>query len=185
MHYIPLLMIVTAVAWAIFTYNTFVTMKNRIGNSFHQIDVQLRRKIDLIPNLVEIVKDYMGYEKETLEKVIKARGVASNAKSPAEKAESSAVLTDALKSLFAVVEKYPDLKANQAVSDLEEELTSTENRIAFSRQFYNDCVMAYNTKVEKFPSNVIARFFNYSKEDYFDAGGERDHRLSVDLVPGN
>lgn len=185
MHYVPLALIVLGIGWAILTYNTFVSMKNRIKNSFHQIDVQLRRKLDLIPNLVEVVKDYMSFEKDTLERVIKARSMVTNARGPKEKAESSALLTDALKSLFAVVESYPDLKANKAVMDLEEELTSTENRIAYSRQFYNDCVMIYNTKLEKFPSNLIGSLFNYRKEDYFDTGSERDQRLKVDLVPDN
>jgi LemA protein len=185
MHYVPLVLIVLGIVWAILIYNTFVSMKNRIKNSFHQIDVQLRRKLDLIPNLVEVVKDYMSFEKDTLERVIKARSMVTNARGPKEKAESSALLTDALKSLFAVVENYPDLKANKAVMDLEEEITSTENRIAFSRQFYNDCVMIYNTKLEKFPSNLIGSLFNYQKEDYFDTGSERDQRLKVDLVPDN
>ncbi|NIO15857.1 MAG: LemA family protein [Deltaproteobacteria bacterium] len=185
MHYVPLVLIAAGVGWGILTYNAFVSMKNRIRNSFHQIDVQLRRKIDLIPNLVEVVKDYMSFEKDTLERVIQARSMVTRAKDPKEKAESSALLTDALKSLFAVVESYPDLKANRAVADLEEELTSTENRIAYSRQFYNDCVMAYNTKLEKFPSNLIGSLFNYEKEIYFDTGGEREQRIRVDLVPGN
>lgn len=185
MHFVPLGLIVLFIGWAVLTFNAFVSMRNRIKNSYHQIDVQLRRKLDLIPNLVEVVKDYMSFEKETLERVIKARSMVTDARGPKEKAESSALLTDALKSLFAVVENYPDLKANKAVMDLEEELTSTENRIAYSRQFYNDCVMAYNTKLEKFPSNIIGSLFNYEKEDYFDTGSERNDRLRVDLVPGN
>ena len=168
MAYIPLVLIVVILAWFVAAYNKLVRFRNQIKNAWHQIDVQLKRRYDLIPNLVEVVKDYMAYEQETLTKVIEARGAALSAKGPAAQAKAEGFLTETLKSLFAVVEKYPELKANQNVASLQEELTGTENKISFARQFYNDSVMTYNNTIQSIPTNFIASFFNFAQEAYFE-----------------
>ncbi len=167
---ILLLLIVAAVLWVIFAYNTLVTLRNQVANAWKQIDVQLKRRYDLIPNLVETVKGYMAYEKDVLQKVIEARASAMKAATPAEKGPAEGVLGGALANLFAVAEAYPELKANQNMLQLQEELTSTENKIAFSRQFYNDLVMRYNTTQQVFPTNVIVSLFAgmFKIEEYFN-----------------
>ena len=162
-------------------YNNLVRSRNKVDNSWKQIDVQLKRRHDLIPNLVEVVKDYMSYEQEVLQNVTKARSEAMQAQGPADTAKAENMLTGALKSLFAVAENYPDLKANQNVSQLQEELTSTENKIAFARQLYNDVVMAFNNKVQTFPSNVIAGVFGFKAREYFEAPEEEKEPVQVDL----
>jgi LemA protein len=169
MAYIPLALLVGLVAWFVAAYNRLVRLRNQVKNAWHQIDVQLKRRHDLIPNLVEVVKDYMAYEQETLTKVIEARGAAVSAKGPAAQAKAENVLTESLKSLFAVVENYPELKANQNVAALQEELTGTENKISFARQFFNDSVMTYNNTIQAIPSNIVASVFNFSQETYFQA----------------
>ena len=149
-------------------YNNFVVLRNRIQNAWAQINVELKRRYDLIPNLIETVKGYMKYEKEVLENVTKARTEAMNAKGPAEASVAENNLTNALKSVFAVVENYPELKADENVLKLQEELTTTENKIAFSRQFSNDIVMRYNQAIQVFPANIIAVLFGFRKEEYFE-----------------
>lgn len=168
MSWIPGILLVAFIVWFVAAYNGLVRLRNRIRNAWHQIDVQLKRRYDLIPNLVEVVKDYMSYEQETLEKVIAARGAAIGAQGAAAQARAENALTESLKSLFAVVENYPELKANQAVASLQEELTSTENKISFARQFYNDSVMTYNNRIQSIPSNFIAGLFNFGAEEYFE-----------------
>jgi len=164
--------------FAIGIYNTLVALRNRYKNAFAQIDVQLKRRYDLIPNLVETAKGYLKHERETLEAVIAARNSANTAGSKAaanpgdpqsmkELAGAESGLTGALGRLFAVAEAYPDLKANQNMMQLTEELTSTENKISFARQAYNDSVMAYNTKREVFPSSVVAGMFNFAPAELF------------------
>jgi len=148
-------------------YNNFVVLRNRIQNAWAQINVELKRRYDLIPNLVEAVKGYMKFEKELLENVTKARADAMNAKGPAEAGVAENNLTASLRSVFAVVENYPELKADENVLKLQEELTTTENKIAFSRQFYNDIVMRYNQAIQIFPGNIIAMIFGFKKEEYF------------------
>jgi LemA protein len=148
-------------------YNGFVTLRNRYENAWAQINVELKRRYDLIPNLVNAVKGYMTHEKDIFENVAKARSSAMQSNTVAEHAETEAQLTKTLKSLFAVMENYPELKANENVMKLQEELTSTENRISFSRQFYNDIVMRFNQEIQLFPGNIIAGFFNFRKQDYF------------------
>jgi LemA protein len=162
--------------WVIGTYNGLVRLRNQIENAWAQIDVQLKRRYDLIPNLVETVKGYAKHERETLEKVIQARNMAMQAKGVAERAEAENILSGTLKSLFALSEAYPDLKANQNFLRLQEELTSTENKVAFSRQFYNDSTMTYNTRIEQFPANIIASMFRFTRRDFFEvkAGAERE-----------
>ena len=149
-------------------YNRLVNLRNQVKNAWRQIDVQLKRRHDLIPNLVEVVKDYMQYEQETLQKVIQARSGAVNAHNPEEAIAAEGILTGALGKLFALMENYPDLKANENVSRLMEELSSTENKIAFSRQFYNDSVMAFNNGIQTFPSNIIANIFGFKEATYFE-----------------
>jgi len=154
--------------WVVMTYNGLVRLRNRVENAWAQIDVQLKRRIDLIPNLVETVKGYAAHEAGTLEKVIQARNMAMSSSGPAEQAQNENVLTGALKSLFAVSEAYPDLKANQNFLNLQEEVTSTEDRIAYARQFYNDTVQKYNTKIQTFPTVVLAGMFHYGEREYFE-----------------
>ena len=181
MSWIPGIIAVAVVAWFVATYNGLVGLRNRFRNAWHQIDVQLKRRYDLIPNLVEVVKDYMAYEQETLQKVIAARGAALSAKGTAAQAKAENALTESLRSLFAVVENYPELKANESVGALQEELTATENKISFARQFYNDSVMAYNTRIQSIPSNVIASVFDFAPAEYFGVGEESRAVPKVDL----
>ncbi len=178
---IVIAVVVVLLGGIIALYNSLVRQRNKVDNSWKQIDVQLKRRHDLIPNLVEVVKDYMSYEKEVLENVTKARSQAMQATGPADVGKAENMLTGALKSLFAVAENYPDLKANQNVSQLQEELTSTENKIAFARQLYNDVVMAFNNKVQTFPSNVIAGAFGFSAREYFEVPEEEKEVVAVDL----
>lgn len=166
--------VVAVLLWIIGAYNGLIRLRNQLENAWAQIDVQLKRRHDLIPNLVETVKGYAKHERETLEKVIQARNMAVNAKGVAERAEAENILTGALKSLFALSEAYPDLKANQNFLRLQEELTSTENKIAFSRQFYNDSTMTYNTRIEVFPANIIAGMFNFVRREFFEAKMEAE-----------
>jgi LemA protein len=153
-------------------YNGLVKRRNQVDNAWSQIDVQLKRRHDLIPNLVETVKGYAAHERGTFEAVTEARANAINAQSPAEQAQAENVLSGALKSLFAVAEAYPDLKANQNFLNLQEELTSAEDRVAYARQFYNDSVLSYNTQIQKFPTVLLAGWFHFEKREFFDAAPE-------------
>lgn len=159
---------VLAVFVVVAIYNGLVTLRNRCENAWSQIDVQLRRRNDLIPNLVETVKGYAAHEKTTFQKITEARAQMAGAKTVKETSDANNMLTGALKSLFAVVENYPELKANQNFLKLQEELTTTENKISYARQFYNDSVMKYDTKRQVFPSNIIASLFNFIDRDYFE-----------------
>lgn len=149
-------------------YNRLVVLRNRVDNAWAQIDVQLKRRYDLIPNLVEVVKGYAGHEKETLERVVQARNIAVGAHGVAEQGQAENMLTGALKSLFAVAEAYPDLKANTNFMQLQEELTGTESKIAYARQFYNDSVMSLNTAIQSFPANLLAGMFGFAAREYFE-----------------
>jgi LemA protein len=166
---VVIVVVVLLVGWAILAYNGLVSKRNRVDNAWSQIDVQLKRRHDLIPNLVETVKGYAAHERQTLDSVTEARANAINAQGPAQQAQAENALTGALKSLFAVSEAYPDLKANQNFLNLQEEVTSTEDRIAYSRQFYNDSVLTYNTKIQQFPSVLLANMFKFTARDFFDA----------------
>jgi LemA protein len=163
--------VVLLVLWFVVSYNGLVRLRNRIDSAWSQIGVQLERRHDLIPNLVETVKGYAAHEQGTLEGVVQARNAAIQAKSagPEEQAQAENVLTGALRQLFALAEAYPDLKANQNFLQLQEELTSTEDRIAYSRQFYNDEVLKYDNKLETIPSKFIAGMFNFTPREYFKA----------------
>jgi len=165
-------LVVVVLAWVAGAYNGLVRLRNQLENAWAQIDVQLKRRHDLIPNLVETVKGYAAHERTTLENVIQARNMAVSAKTVGDRAEAENVLTGALKSLFAVAEAYPDLKANSEFMRLQEELTSTENKVAFARQFYNDSVMTYNTHIEVFPTNFIATMFNFGRREFFEVKSE-------------
>lgn len=157
-------------------YNGLVQMRQKVKNAWSQIDVQLKRRYDLIPNLVETCKGYIKHERETLEAVIKARQMAIDATNVKDQIAAENMLTSTLRSLFAVSEAYPDLKANQNMLSLQEELTTTENKIGFARQFYNDQVMTYNTSCEMFPNSIVAGTFNFEKEEFFEIEepGERE-----------
>jgi LemA protein len=179
--WILLALIGVAIAVAIMIYNSLVTIRNDAQNAFKQIDVQLKRRHDLIPNLVSTVKGAMEFEQDTLEKVISARAKAVSATAPADKGAAENMLTQSLGRLFAVMENYPALKSNENVSRMQEELTSTENRIAFARQLYNDLVANLRTKLQVFPNNIVASFFNFKPEEYFGAE-EADRAVpAVDL----
>ncbi len=180
--------IAAVVIWAIGIYNRLVNERNRVKNAFAQIDVQLTRRYDLIPNLVEVVKGYMKHERETLEAVINARNSASasldaakadpaNAQMIKELGASEGALTSALGRLFALSEAYPDLKANQNMMQLQEELASTENKVAFSRQAFNDSVLQYNNSAENFPNNVIAGFFSFALASFLEIESEEKREV--------
>lgn len=162
-----------------FTYNNLVTLRMRIKEAFSQIDVQLKRRTDLIPNLVETVKGYAKHEKGVFEEVTKARSALVSAKSVEKKAEANNMLTDALKTLFAVAEAYPNLRASENFKSLQEELSDTENKIAYSRQFYNSNVLNYNTAILTFPSNIVAGLFKFTQEEFFAANEEERKTVKV------
>ncbi|MGM0653653.1 MAG: LemA family protein [Bacillota bacterium] len=168
MVWIVLAVIAVIVIFFIGTYNRLVSLRQRIRNAWSQIDVQLKRRYDLIPNLVNTVKGYATHEQETFEKVTKARNMAINASDVNQQAEAENMLSGALKSLFAVSESYPELKADANFRQLQEELSNTEGKIAFARQFYNDTVMKYNTSIQRFPTVLIAGMFGFHKEEYFN-----------------
>lgn len=177
--YIILGIIVLAFIWAIFLYNRFVMLKTRASEAWADIDVQLKRRYDLIPNLVETVKGYASHERETLDSVTKARTQAMNAGNAEEQARAENMLTSTLKTLFAVAENYPDLKANANFLELQRELSDTENKIQAARRFYNTNVRDLNMKVEQFPSNIIAGMFNFEKSEYFELDAESVERENV------
>src|SRR3989338_2975421 len=159
--------VVIGALWFVLSYNGFVQLKNRIDNAWSQIDVQLKRRFDLVPNLIETVKGYAKHEKETLKMVTEARAAITKAGSGKDKMAAENMLTGALKSLFAVSESYPDLKANQNFLMLQEELAGIESKIAYARQFYNDTVLSFNTKVETLPDSILAGMFGFTKREYF------------------
>lgn len=165
--------------WILFTYNGLVTARNRVKEAFSQIDVQLKRRSSLIPNLLETVKGYAKHEKEVFENVTKARSALMGAQKPSEQAAANNMLTGALKSLFAVAENYPQLRASENFKQLQEELSDTETKIAAARQFYNTNVLDYNTSLEVFPNSLVAGTFNFQKEDFFKASEEEKSDLSV------
>ena len=163
----------------IYVYNKLVRLRNQVKNSWAQIDVQLKRRYDLIPNLIETVKGYMKHEREVLENITKARSMLMNAKTIPEKSKANNMLTNTLKSLFAVAENYPNLKANENFLQLQEEITGTENKIAYARQHYNDMVMIFNTTIQKFPENVFAGILGFRQHDSFEANEEERKNVKV------
>ena len=163
-----LIAIVVLVFMFIGFYNSLIRLRNQVKNAWSQIDVQLKRRHDLIPNLIETAKGYMKHEQDTLKGITEARSKAMGADSVGEKSKAESALSGAMSKFFVVVENYPDLKANQNFLALQEELTSTENKIAFSRQSYNDQVLFFNNKIQMFPSNIVAGMFNFKQEEFFE-----------------
>lgn len=176
---IILLVVVVAVFWFIFAYNRFIKLVTRTKEAWSDIEVQMKRRYDLIPNLVSTVKGYAAHESGTLEKVIQARNMAMNAKTTAEHAQAENALSSTLKSIFALSENYPDLKANTNFLELQRELSDTENKIQASRRFYNTNVRDLNIAVETFPGNFVAKTFNFSKMEFFDLDGVEEAREPV------
>jgi len=176
---ILIIVVVLILLWVMGTYNSLVSLRNRVKDSWSQIDVQLKRRFDLIPNLVETVKGYTKHESETLENVIKARNTYMSATLPEDQMKADGELTKAISKLFALSESYPDLKANTNFVDLQEQLKETENKIAMSRQFYNDVVLQYNNKIEMVPSNIVASIFKFQKQAFFEAGETERENVQV------
>lgn len=173
--------VVASAFFVVVIYNGLVRLRAQVKNAWSQIDVQLKRRYDLIPNLVEAVKDYISDEQETIQKVVQARAAAMSATNMADKSQKEGQLSASLKSLFALSENYPDIKANQNVMSLQEGLTSTENRISSARQFYNGSVMELNVKCEMFPSNIVANVFGFTQEEFFSAPEEDPRPVRANL----
>ena len=178
---VVLIVVVAIAGWAVFAYNGLVSFRNQVQNAWRQIDVQLRRRHDLIPNMVEAVKGYMQFERDTLTQVVEARAKAISATDQPSRIAAENQLTGGLGRLLAVMENYPQLKSDQNVLKLQEELTTTENQIAFSRQAYNDAVMQFNTRIESFPTNVLANNFGFKQADYFQGTPEDQGVPKVNL----
>lgn len=176
---IIVVVLVLIVLYVINTRNALVILRNKVKDQLSQIDVQLKRRFDLIPNLVETVKGYAKHEKETLEDVIKARNTYLSATTPEEQLKADGELTGAINKLFALAESYPDLKANESFLSLQKELTTCEEKITYARQFYNDSVLSYNNKIELFPSSIVAGMFHFEKEKFFEASVEERKNVQV------
>ncbi|MFZ3357250.1 MAG: LemA family protein [Xanthobacteraceae bacterium] len=179
---VVLALIVVVVIWAITVYNGLVTMRQRVNEAFADIDVQLRQRHDLIPNLVETVKGYAAHERGTLDEVVKARNAAVAAQGPAQQAAAENVLSGALRQLFALSEAYPNLKANEGFQQLQAELTDIENKVAASRRFFNNAVQEYNTGIQRFPAALFAGAFGFAQKDYFDLGADRPAETAAPQV---
>ena len=178
--WIALLFLVVIALWAVFAYNGLVKLREQVDNAWHQIDVQLKRRADLIPNLVRTVKGYMKHERGTLEEITKLRSQIVSG-TPRERARANNMLTEALKTLFAVAENYPKLQASKNFLALQEELSTTENKIAYARQAYNDAVYLYNTQVKYFPTNILAGMLGFKEREYFEAGEEAKEPPKVEF----
>jgi LemA protein len=165
------------ILWVVGTFNALIRLRNQVENAWAQIDVQLKRRHDLIPNLVETAKGYMRHERETLESVTKARNLAAQASGAGEASGAEQQLTNALGQFFVVVERYPDLKANQNFLAVQEELASTENKIGFARQFYNDQVMSYNIRTQSFPASIVAGMFRFTEKELFELEVEAERAV--------
>ncbi|MBA7648217.1 Protein LemA [subsurface metagenome] len=174
---VVVLVVIAFVALFIGIYNSLIGLRNQVKNAWSQIDVQLKRRHNLIPNLVETAKGYMKHERETFESITRARSRAASAEGVGDKSKAEGVLSDAMGKFFLVVENYPDLKANQNFLALQEELTSTENKISFARQSYNDQVLFFNNKIQMFPSNTIAGMFNFKTEEFFEIEEKGERKL--------
>ena len=178
---IPISIIVLIIIYTISVYNKLVTLRNRVKDQWAQMDVQLKRRFDLIPNVVNTVKGYAKHESETLENVIQARNTYLSANTKEDEMKADGELTKAISKLFALTESYPDLKANENFLKLQNELNETENKIATSRQFYNDTVLMYNNKTELFPSNIVAGLFHFKKESFFEAEKQERENVKVEF----
>lgn len=178
---VVLVIVALLVIWFIGVYNSLVSLRNKVRNQFSQIDVQLKKRFDLIPNLVETVKGYAKHEKETLEEVIAARNAYGTAKTDEEKIEASQELSKGISKIFALAEAYPDLKANTNFLSLQSELKEIEDKISYARQFYNDSVMVYNNKIEMFPSNIASSIGGFKKEKFFEADEKERENVKVEF----
>ncbi len=176
---VVLVILVLLVLYVIVTYNSLVSLRNKVRDQYSQIDVELKRRFDLVPNLVETVKGYTKHEKSTLEAVVKARNTYVSADNMSDQLKADDALTKAISKLFALSEAYPDLKANENFTKLQDELSEIEQKIVYSRQFYNDSVMNLNNKIEKFPSNIIAKMFNFTMKEFFEAQSEERQTVKV------
>lgn len=174
---VMLAVVAGVIMWFVADYNRIIKLRNQLKNAWSQIDVQLKRRHDLIPNLVETVKGYAGHEKETLQGVIEARSKATSASGVQDQAKAESALSGALGRLMMVVEQYPELQANENYLALQEELTSTENKIGFSRQHFNDSVMSFNTKIQSIPSNIIAGMFGFKEEKFFELEDKKERAV--------
>lgn len=181
MEWIVLGIIVLLVLWVFATYNGLVTKRNRVDNSWGQVEVQTKRRYDLIPNLVETVKGYASHESATFERVVQARAAAQSAQTPGEQAQAENILTGALRQLFALAEAYPQLRASENFQQLQAQLSDTENKIAVSRQIYNDAVLTFNNAVQTAPGNIIAGLFNFKTREFFDAPEEAAEAPKVEF----
>ena len=179
MEWILLAVLAILVIWFITSYNGLVTKRNRVDNAWGQVEVQLKRRYDLIPNLVETVKGYAAHEQGTFEAVVKARNAAQAATGPAEAAQAENVLTGALRQLFALAEAYPQLRASENFQQLQADLSDTENKVAISRQIYNDSVLTFNNAVQKIPSNIVASITGFKAREFFDAPAAADEAPQV------
>ena len=176
---VVLVILLIIVLFIIANYNSLVRLRNKVRDQFSQIDVQLKKRSDLVPNLVETVKGYAKHESETLENVVKARNTYLSATTPEAQMEANGELTQAISKLFALAEAYPDLKANTNFVKMQEDLKETEDKISYARQFYNDTVLKYNNKVEVIPTNIIAGLFGFKKEAFFEAQGAERENVQV------
>ncbi len=174
---LPIVVVFLLIVWVVMKYNKLITLKNQTTNGWKQIDVQLKRRHDLIPNLVNVVKGQMEFEQDTLEKVIKARAMAVGATGVADSAQKEGELSSALSRLFMVTENYPALRSNENVTKLQEELTSTENKISFARQFYNDIATKFNINQQTFPGNIIASMFSFTAAELFEIKVEAEREV--------
>lgn len=174
-----IVLVIALVIALVVMYNNFVQLRNRVDNAWAQVDVQLQRRLDLIPNLVETVKGYATHENATLTQVTEARSAVANAGSPLARMQADSVLTNALKSLFAVAEAYPDLKANTNFQQLQTELSATEDKVSYMRQSYNDVVMRYNNAIQTFPGVLVANLFHFDKRESFDANAAAEEAPKV------
>ena len=174
-----ILVLVLVLFWFGATYNSLIRLRNRTANAWSQVDVQLKRRYDLIPNLVETVKGYAAHEQDTLENVIQARSRAQSASGPQDQAAADNFLTGALRQLFALSEAYPDLKASEQFAELQGQLSETENKVAISRQIYNDTVLTLNNRIETIPSNIVAGMTGFRIKEFFEAGSEADDAPNV------
>lgn len=173
-------LVLIIILYVIYIYNSLIRLNMQTNNAWSQIDVQLKRRYDLIPNLIKTVKGYMKHERETLESITKSRAALMKG-STAERAKANNQITEALKTIFAVAENYPNLKANENFKMLQEELAGTENKIAYARQFYNDSVQSFNIRIQLFPGNVFARSFGYKKRDFFKTDGKEREVVKVEF----
>ena len=179
MWWIPLIIVIVLVLYIISVYNGLISLRNKVDDQLSQIDVELKRRFDLVPNLVETVKGYTKHEKETLEGVVKARNSYVSADNLEGQLEADGELTKAISKLFALAESYPDLKANENFMDLQNELSEIEQKIVYARQFYNDSVLKLNNKIEMFPSNIVAGMFNFKKRKFFEAAASERENVKV------